>query len=99
MSCNSDFLLDIKTIQANRRSSKKDNYLIIEYTKIFFLEKFCKFSSNQIFNSPIEKCKYQNCNYTCNKIDYLKQADALIFHQRDLEAEFKDTFISSIFRF
>jgi glycoprotein 3-alpha-L-fucosyltransferase len=87
-----DIKTDIKTIQANRRSSKKDNYLIIEYTKIFFLEKFCKFSSNQIFNSPIEKCKYQNCNYTCNKIDYLKQADALIFHQRDLEVEFKDSF-------
>ncbi len=89
-------LTDIKTIQANRRSSKNDNYLIIEYTKIFFLEKFCKFSSNQIFNSPIEKCKYQNCNYTCNKIDFLKQADALIFHQRDLEAEFKDLFNNNL---
>jgi glycoprotein 3-alpha-L-fucosyltransferase len=89
-------LTDIKTIQANRRSSKNENYLIIEYTKIFFLEKFCKFSSNQIFNSPIEKCKYQNCNYTCNKIDFLKQADALIFHQRDLEAEFKDLFNNNL---
>lgn len=66
-----------------------DKYLILEYTNVFFKPKFCNKNSEEIFNSELETCEYSNCEYTCDKTTYLSQADALLFHQRDLEAEFE----------
>lgn len=63
-------------------------YLILEYTNVFFQPKFCTKSSEAIFNSGLERCPFQNCVYTCEKSE-MNKADALIFHQRDLEAEYE----------
>ena len=68
---------------------KRDKKLIIlEYTKVFSRPKFCSKSNEAIFNSALETCAYSNCAYTCDKsAATLRAADALIFHQRDLENE------------
>ena len=81
-----------KFIQENGRSLEKNkNYLILEYTKVFFQPKFCSKSNAEIFNSELEKCEYSNCLYSCDRQADLKRADALIFHQRDLETELKSS--------
>ena len=78
-----------KHIEQNKRTLKSV-YLIVEYTKVFSEPKFCNFTSEKIFNSEREQCAYSNCKYTCDKSkDIIKDADALIFHQRDLESEFR----------
>ena len=69
--------------------SPPHTYLILEYTEVFFKPKFCSKSSEAIFNSAIEKCPYSNCVYSCAKEADLKRADLLIFHLRDLEAEYE----------
>ena len=47
----------------------------------------------EIFNSAVEKCEYQNCAYTCGKTSsVVTEADALLFHQRDLETEYEVDF-------
>jgi hypothetical protein len=75
----------------------KNDILIVEYTKVFRRPRFCSFSNDQIFNSKLEKCKYQNCKYTCDKSKKtVKLADALIFHQRDLESEIDQNFNSNL---
>ena len=83
---------EMKSVELNRRQSKKD-YLIIEWTKVFFQPKFCDKTPAEIFNSDLEKCDIANCQYTCDHADdNLKNADALIFHLRDLEAEYQLTY-------
>ena len=73
------------------RSDK--NFLIVEYTKVFFKPKFCNKTSEAIFNSELETCEYKNCFYTCDtKQATIANADAFIFHQRDLEAELQLTY-------
>ena len=67
----------------------KQTYVILEYTKVFFQPKFCAKSREEIFNSRLEDCEYSNCLYTCDKEAHVRTADALIFHQRDLETEYK----------
>jgi len=82
----------MKSVELNIRKSKKD-YLIIEWTKVFFQPKFCDKTPAEIFNSDLEKCDLANCQYTCDQADNnLKNADALIFHLRDLEAEYELTY-------
>ncbi|CAF0723527.1 unnamed protein product [Brachionus calyciflorus] len=71
---------------------KNEKYVILEYTNVFFRPKFCGKKREDIFDSNVEKCEYKNCEYTCDKINYLSKADALIFHLRDLEIEFKKNF-------
>jgi glycoprotein 3-alpha-L-fucosyltransferase len=72
--------------QQNKQIEKE--LLIIEYTNVFFAPKFCSHSNEQIFNSKLEKCSYQNCKYECDKSEEaIRTAHALVFHQRDLEAE------------
>ena len=94
-----------KLIQKNKRVLKSNEpnsnnksgpnaYLILEYTKVFSQPKFCSKTASQIFNSEIEKCEYSNCLYTCDK-SRLKDADALLFHQRDLETEFQYKYVNS----
>ncbi|CAF0723537.1 unnamed protein product [Brachionus calyciflorus] len=80
-----------KEVYSLERNLKKSNekYMILEYTNVFFAPKFCSKSSEEIFNSQIEKCEFNNCEYTCDKLKFLSSADALIFHQRDVEAEFE----------
>ena len=81
-----------KEVTLNRRALKigeKTSYLILEYTNVFFMPKFCSKSTKQIFDSEIEKCEFNNCKYTCDKERDLGDADALLFHQRDLESELK----------
>ena len=46
---------EMKSVELNRRQSKKD-YLIIEWTKVFFQPKFCDKTPAEIFNSDLEKC-------------------------------------------
>jgi hypothetical protein len=76
-------------LSANEPAARvKRDYVILEYTNVFFKPKFCSKKSEEIFNSRIEKCEYQNCFYSCDK-SLLKTADALLFHQRDLEVEFE----------
>lgn len=80
-----------KYVQENKRhlTEAKKQYLILEYTKVFYQPKFCSKSNAEIFNSQMEQCEYSNCVYSCNKEDDLKNADALIFHLRDMETELK----------
>jgi glycoprotein 3-alpha-L-fucosyltransferase len=81
-----------KITQKNKRrllTNKKKKYLILEYTKVFYQPKFCSKPNVEIFNSQMEECEYSNCVYSCNKESDLKNADALIFHLRDMETEFK----------
>ena len=81
-----------KVTKENERhlDTKSGNkYLILEYTKVFFQPKFCSKTSAQIFNSQLEACEYSNCLYSCDKQADLARADALLFHQRDLETEMK----------
>jgi hypothetical protein len=86
-----EFDKNLKNLSKNERASKlssNNKYLIVEYTKVFFQPKFCSKSSQDIFNSAIEKCPFSNCFYSCDKKEAtIKNADLLIFHQRDLEAE------------
>jgi hypothetical protein len=79
-----------KTIkhQTSEINPNKDIY-ILEYTKVFFNQRFCDTSSFNIFNSYHESCPYTNCIYTCDKETYTKKADALIFHMVDLDVEFQ----------
>lgn len=79
----------IKQIGNCQRQLVKHDYLILEYTEVFNKPKFCNFTSQQIFNSDIEQCSHNNCKYSCDKVNSLKEADALIFHLRDLESELK----------
>ena len=89
----------------------KSYYLIVEYTRIFELEKFCqdqvsdeqssyiqnekvksklkteKTSKNQY--DLLDKCKYKNCFFSCDK-DLAKQSDALLFHYSDLLKQVKN---------
>jgi glycoprotein 3-alpha-L-fucosyltransferase len=65
----------------------RENIYILEYTNVFFQPKFCNKNSHDIFDSPVETCPYTNCIYTCDKEKHTNTADALIFHQRDLETE------------
>ena len=75
-------------LTGTKRSNATNQFLIVEFTNVFFKPKFCDKSSEQIFNSKLEKCSYQNCKYTCDKSEKaIRRADALVFHQRDLEAE------------
>lgn len=82
---------NLKSISPYTRNLKpsSEKYLILEYTNVFFKPKFCNRKSEDIFNSELEVCEYSNCEYTCDKQTYLSQADALLFHQRDLEVEFE----------
>lgn len=42
------------------------------------------------------RCPYQNCEYSCVKSsENVKKADALLFHQRDLEIEFSTSYRSN----
>ncbi|RNA21013.1 glyco 3-alpha-L-fucosyltransferase A-like isoform X1 [Brachionus plicatilis] len=84
-------LKNYKSMYTSMRKPKSspEKYLILEYTNVFFKPKFCDKKPEEIFNSEFETCEYTNCDYTCDKIDHLSKADALIFHQRDLEAEFE----------
>jgi glycoprotein 3-alpha-L-fucosyltransferase len=86
-----------KSFEKRARNSKsKSDFLILEYTKVFSQPKFCDKSSQDIFNSNMEKCEYKNCRYTCER-DSLKLADALIFHQRDLETELISKYSTNVF--
>jgi len=78
-----------KILEENKRrlAENKKQYLILEYTKVFYQPKFCSKSNEEIFNSQMEQCEYSNCVYSCNKEADLKNADALIFHLRDIETE------------
>jgi hypothetical protein len=78
-----------------RNIKSKADFLIVEYTNVFFQPKFCSHSNEQIFNSELERCKFQNCRYTCDKSEAsLRAASALIFHQRDLEHELESVYKS-----
>lgn len=86
---------ELKNVEKQQREIEQENkkYLIVEYTKVFFEPKFCNSQSEDIFNSELQSCEYKNCFYTCDKQkNTVDSADALIFHQRDLEAEFEFKF-------
>lgn len=86
---------EFKVKMANARNNIPGrNFSIVEYTNVFFKPKFCSKSSYDIFNSDMEKCQFQNCIYTCDK-EFVERADALIFHQRDLESELEEKFDSN----
>lgn len=80
-----------KVIKSGRNVNQPDEkkkHLIVEYTNVFFKPKFCDKTSAEVFNSELEQCEYQNCEYTCDKsASTLSKASALLFHLRDLEAE------------
>jgi glycoprotein 3-alpha-L-fucosyltransferase len=81
-----------KTIQINKRplsQINKSKYRIVEYTKVFFAPKFCSKSNYDIFNSESFQCPFNNCEWSCDlSSNSVKTADALLFHERDLEVEF-----------
>jgi len=55
---------------------------------VFFQPKFCNRIAKGIFSSQLETCEYTNCFYSCDKKQAtVENADVLLFHQRDLEAE------------
>ena len=55
-------------------------FLLIEYTKIFGIRKFCSKNSTEIFG---EECPYQNCFYSCDQ-SLAAQAHLLLFHKYDV---------------
>lgn len=69
-------LLDTDQCQINPR----DEFLLIEYTKIFDNEKFCRKTPTEIFG---KQCPYKNCLYSCNKT-LASQAQLLLFHKYDV---------------
>ena len=92
---------DAKSLVSNKRlinkNASKHRFLIVEYTKVFGSPKFCHMSSEAIFNSAIEKCEYTNCEYSCDRQSAkIATADALIFHQRDLEEELAATYDNQV---
>lgn len=42
-------------LAARKRVLNKNSYLIVEYTDVFFKPKFCDKTSEEIFNSPVER--------------------------------------------
>lgn len=58
---------------------------------------FCVNHVNHIFVVIFTRCPYQNCEYSCVKSDEkVRSADALLFHQRDLESEFSTRYQSNL---
>ncbi|RNA06946.1 alpha-(1-3)-fucosyltransferase 4 [Brachionus plicatilis] len=81
--------------QRNLRYNQSKDFLILEYTKIFSSTKYCQkfgadqFDQNTNFESVkrklfLNECQFTNCVFSCDK-RRLNEANALIFHQADLE--------------
>jgi hypothetical protein len=73
-----------KTIIQRNRSTKflrKEKYLIVERTSYCSAAKYT--DRNKTF---VKECPYTNCEFTCDRSRW-KSADALIFHENDLDTE------------
>ena len=71
-----------------RQMHNNDNYLIVEYTKIFGQTKFCHRFNDSKSNSYlyVNECPYKNCQFSCD-INDIQAADALLFHEADIYSE------------
>jgi hypothetical protein len=63
-----------------REIDKNENFLLIEYTKVFGQTKYCSKTSREIFG---DQCPYKNCFYSCNH-SLASQAQLLLFHKYDV---------------
>lgn len=99
----------IKIQLPNRRVIKtKKEFLILEYTKVIGVEKYChhykhdknlnslndEYAKKQLF---VDECPYKNCKYTCDMVQ-VNKADMLIFHEGDLKKELSqnDQYLSQL---
>jgi hypothetical protein len=77
-----------KILKNSRLVFEKEEYLIIEYTKIFDQTKYCQYFNQTMkyTNIFINECPYKNCRFTCDKNEFIN-ADALLFHVSDTDKE------------
>lgn len=83
---------NIVPIQKNLFKNNSKNLLILEYTKIFGSSKYCQKFDQNIVDAKnylyLNECPFKNCIFSCDK-NLLNNAQAIIFHQADLEEEIK----------
>jgi hypothetical protein len=78
----------LKTVIPHGRalsSLNKQNYVILEYTKVFGQSRFCDsgLTGRDIF---LSECPHTNCEFTCDRARAF-EADALLFHEADIYRE------------
>lgn len=74
-------------------SDTKNEYLILEYTKVGGHPRFCEFYEGPEANEEmarkkvyLEQCPHKNCRFTCDK-SKANSAHVLLFHESDLYRE------------
>ena len=76
-----------KKVLPNSRYTReigKNEYLILEYTKIFDETRFCSLKNQtKIY---VDSCPYKNCRFTCDR-GKAYEADAVLFHEADIYKE------------
>lgn len=93
--------IEIKYERERRHLTRKDEYLIYEYTRVGGKEKNCQYfrdvqnvkdgvkdyqyAKNKLY---LEQCPYKNCLFTCDKSD-LSRSDVIMFHMGDLLGDMK----------
>ena len=76
-------------MERNRESIRKNEYLIVEYSKFFYKTKYCHLN-NQQDNIYVKQCPNKNCIFSCDK-RLTNKADALLFYDYDLLHESTET--------
>jgi len=76
-------------MERNRDSIRKNEYLIVEYSKFFYKTKYCHLN-NQQDNIFVKQCPNKNCIFSCDK-RLANKADALLFYDYDLLHESTET--------
>ena len=76
-------------MERNRESIRKNEYLIVEYSKFFYKTKYCHLN-NQQDNIYVKQCPNKNCIFSCDK-RLANKADALLFYDYDLLHESTET--------
>lgn len=74
-------------INHRRKSTGKSSYSIIMYTDVFGTKKLCT-GDEDLF---LKECPFKNCNFSCDR-DQASNADAIIFSERDLSMEDRETY-------
>ena len=80
------------------RELNKTEYLVLEYTRVIGVEKFCQhFKNEKNYNNKnneyakeqlyVKECPFTNCRFSCDIAADMDRADALLFHEGDLKQD------------
>lgn len=74
----------------SRSSLSKREYLMVAFTKIFDIQRFCDPDETRTAALYVEQCPYKNCIITCDRTR-ARLADLVLFHAYDLAKEDTET--------